>query len=268
MGYLCLHWSVLILPICAVEGNGISFNQLSFHFHALESKWHWRVIFGRNFWFDSITRKAVRGIGPDSACNALMRVGKQGYPYTGGPPKYSFSSALRPRDCCRRRVSSCSERRWCCTAMLWTNLWVGGTRHSLRREWGPAGAEEEAPEGSQMEPGKGTAVSRHGHHTHLKMGAQTLGKQTVLGWHPLENSSLVEGRSFHSADCFERLLSFFSPALSPSSYQTPCLWCLLQAMWAGELQGSGSSLGTVSVCIESIFHCSGYKLPKKPYFSC
>lgn len=46
----------------------------------------------------------------------------------------------------------------------------------------PSGAEELAPEGSQMEPGEGTAGSRPGHCLHLETGVQNLlGKQIILG---------------------------------------------------------------------------------------
>ncbi|OPJ83647.1 hypothetical protein AV530_006510 [Patagioenas fasciata monilis] len=46
----------------------------------------------------------------------------------------------------------------------------------------PAGAEDLAPEGSQMDPGEGTAGSRHGHCLHLETGVQNLlGKQIIPG---------------------------------------------------------------------------------------
>lgn len=46
----------------------------------------------------------------------------------------------------------------------------------------PAGAEELAPEGSQVEPGEGTAGSRHGRCLRLEAGVQNLlGKQIIPG---------------------------------------------------------------------------------------
>lgn len=80
----------------------------------------------------------------------------------------------------------------------------------------------------------------------------------------------IEGRGFHSADCLGRLSSLFSPVIFPSLYQVlaPSLLFLMQAMWAGELCCSKYYLGTMSLCIASICHSSGHKLPKEPYFSC
>lgn len=52
-------------------------------------------------------------------------------------------------------------------------LQVGGMKRShgeSKELLSVTGAEEEAPEGSQMEPGTGTAVSRHGHCSCLKTG--------------------------------------------------------------------------------------------------
>lgn len=134
-----------------------------------------------------------------------------------------------------------------------------------------AGAQEWAAESSQMEAGEGTAVSRQGCCSCLETRVQpSLGNQIILGWHPLGNSSSVEGRGFHSADCLGRLSSLFFPVIFPSLYQVlaPSLLFLMQAMWAGELFCSKYYLGTMSLCPASICHSSGHKLPKESYFSC
>lgn len=168
--------------------------------------------------------------------------------------------------------------RWC-RADFQTSPGVNGMRcchplcHAELREELPsvAGAQEWAPECSQMEPGKGTAVSRRGRCSCLETRVEApLGNQIILGWHPLGNSSSVESRGFHSADCSGRLSSLFYPVIFPSLYQVlaPSLLFLMHAMWTGELYCSKYYLGTMSLCIASICHSSGHRLPKESSFSC
>lgn len=136
-----------------------------------------------------------------------------------------------------------------CNADSETSLGVNGMRcchplcHAEVREELPsvAGAQEWAPECSQMEPGKGTAVSRHGHCSCLENRVEaSLGNQIILGWHPFGNSSSVEGRGFHSADCSGRLSSLFFPChfslLVPSASPQPAFPDACHVGWRAVLQ--------------------------------
>lgn len=121
MGYLHLHLTV-ILAICAVEGQRVSFQQLNFSFRVFKTKCLWPVIFGGSFRFDRTSVKVFRRMGPCFSkalpgSTVTHAHGWQSQPYTGWSPECYCDNSLQLSSGWRWWASSCTAH-WCRDGVL------------------------------------------------------------------------------------------------------------------------------------------------------